>query len=153
MAETGENQGNTFTQEQLEAVMGERIARERAKFADYDELKRKAQAFDEAEAANASELDKMRKRAEEAESRLAEARAREEHAALVDKIAKANNVPAKYAALLTAQTEEGLEEQAKLIGERFAGAVPSDTGKPAAVDDPDAARKRFARELFGGGSR
>ena len=46
------------SQEQLNALLGDRLARERAKFADYDELKAKAEKFDEAEKANMSELEK-----------------------------------------------------------------------------------------------
>lgn len=46
------------SQEQLNALLGDRLARERAKFADYDELKAKAEKFDEAEKANLSELEK-----------------------------------------------------------------------------------------------
>lgn len=46
------------SQEQLNALLGDRLARERAKFADYDELKAKATKFDEAEAKNKSELEK-----------------------------------------------------------------------------------------------
>ena len=33
------------SQEQLNALLGDRLARERAKFADYDELKAKAEKF------------------------------------------------------------------------------------------------------------
>lgn len=46
------------SQEQLNALLGDRLARERAKYADYEDLKAKATKFDEAEAANKSELEK-----------------------------------------------------------------------------------------------
>lgn len=45
------------SQEQLNALLGDRSARERAKFADYDELKAKAEKIDGA--ANRSELEKV----------------------------------------------------------------------------------------------
>lgn len=59
----------TFTQTELDRIVQDRLARERGKFADYDELKAKAGKLDELEAANASELEKAVKRAEEAEAR------------------------------------------------------------------------------------
>lgn len=53
----------TFTQEDVERVVGERLARERAKFRDYDDLKTKADQFEKIEAANASDLEKATKKA------------------------------------------------------------------------------------------
>lgn len=47
------------SQEQLDRVLGERLGRERAKFADYDEIKGKAAKFDELDAASKTELQKL----------------------------------------------------------------------------------------------
>lgn len=58
----------TFTQEELDRVVGERLAREREKYADYDELKQAKARLDEIEAANKSELEKAVQRAEQAEA-------------------------------------------------------------------------------------
>jgi len=55
------------TQDDLDRVVGERLARERAKFADYGDLKAKAQRFDEIEEKNKTELQKLQERAEKAE--------------------------------------------------------------------------------------
>lgn len=41
-------QGKTFTQEELDRIVGERVRRERDKYADYEELKSKAEAGAEA---------------------------------------------------------------------------------------------------------
>lgn len=66
MAETV-NQGNqstanqperTFTQTELNAIIEDRLRRERAKYTDYESLKEKAQKFDAAEEANKTELQK-----------------------------------------------------------------------------------------------
>jgi len=65
----------TFTQEELEAQLGARLAREREKFADYEALKEKAAKLDEIEEEQKSELEKLLERAEKAEAerdRLAE---------------------------------------------------------------------------------
>ena len=48
----------TFTQAEMDAIIGDRLKRERAKYADYNELAKKAKAFDEAEEAGKSELQK-----------------------------------------------------------------------------------------------
>ena len=63
------------SQADLDRLIGERIARERNKFADYDDVKAKAAKFDEAEQASKSELeriaeerDAIKSRADKAES-------------------------------------------------------------------------------------
>lgn len=53
-----QDQPRTFTQEQLDAHIEQRLQRERTKFADYDALKQKAAAFDQAEAAKQTELER-----------------------------------------------------------------------------------------------
>lgn len=57
-----DNGGDGFkaitSQSDLDRIIGERVGRERSKFADYDDLKKKAAAFDEAENKNKTELQK-----------------------------------------------------------------------------------------------
>ena len=48
----------TFTQAEMDAIIGDRLNRERQKYADYAELKAKALKFDEAENASKIELQK-----------------------------------------------------------------------------------------------
>lgn len=68
-------EGGTFTppasQEDLDRIVGQRLARERAKFADYDEVKAKAAKLDEAEAASKSELQKLQDGIAERDAQLA----------------------------------------------------------------------------------
>lgn len=59
----------TFTQADLERIVGERLARERGKYGDYDDLKQKAAKFDELEAQSKSELDRAREAAQAAEQK------------------------------------------------------------------------------------
>lgn len=49
----------TFTQEELDRIVSERLARERGKFADYDELKAKASQFDELTQSQQSDLERI----------------------------------------------------------------------------------------------
>lgn len=53
------------SQEELNRIVGERLARERQKFADYNDLKAKAKRLEEIEAASASDLEKAVKAARE----------------------------------------------------------------------------------------
>lgn len=64
----------TFTQEEVNRLIQERVARVKAETPpDYAELQAKAARLDEIEAANATELERAQKRAEEAEAKLAAA--------------------------------------------------------------------------------
>lgn len=102
----------TFTQAELDAIIGDRLNRERAKYADYDTLKEKAGKFDAAEEANKTELQKATDKATELEKKynalLAENTARE----MREKVAKEMNVPAN---LLNGATEDECKAQAKAI--------------------------------------
>ncbi len=64
--------GKTFTQEQLDAIIADRLQRERDKYKDYDTLKQAAQA---AEDAKKSELEKATDRVSKAEARAKEVEA------------------------------------------------------------------------------
>lgn len=58
-------EGKTFTQAELDVIIGNRLATERARFADYDTLKAAKSELDQIKAANASELDKAVKKAKD----------------------------------------------------------------------------------------
>ena len=49
-----------FTNEQVESIVEQRLARERRKYADYDQLKEKAERWAEFEESQKSELAKLR---------------------------------------------------------------------------------------------
>ena len=61
----------TFTQAQMDAIIGDRLARERSKYSDYEELKAKAAAFDDEAEMRKSDLQKAEERAQRAEAELA----------------------------------------------------------------------------------
>jgi hypothetical protein len=62
------------SQEELDRIVGRRLNKERARFADYDQLKDKAKKYDELDEQNKSELEKAQARAEAAEKAAADAR-------------------------------------------------------------------------------
>ena len=110
--ETNATEVKTFTQEEVNAIVGERLARDRERFADYDSLREKAAKFDEMEEASKSELQKATEKAEKLESELKSYKKAEELRIIREKVASETGVPAN---LLTAETEEACQEQAKGI--------------------------------------
>jgi len=119
MAETV-NQGNqnnpqnekTFTQAQLDAIVAERLAREKERYADYETLKEKAGKFDAAEEASKTELQKATDKAAELQKQLDELKNQNKVRELREKVAGEMKVPAN---LLTADTEDALKAQAQAI--------------------------------------
>lgn len=83
----------TFTQDELNAVVSDRLRREREKYADYDDLKAAKARLDGIEQERLSELEKAQKRLADAEQERDEARQRAQdtaiHAALAMEAVKA----------------------------------------------------------------
>lgn len=117
----------TFTQSEMDAIIRDRLKREREKFADYDALKEKAGRFDAAEEAQKSELQKATERADALQSQLDSMLKADNVRKIREKVATETGVPA---ALLNAEDEETCMAQAKAIMD-FAkpGAYPTVTDK------------------------
>lgn len=110
--ENAEMQTRTFTQEEVNAIVGKRLAEEKGKYSDYEEIKAKAAKFDEAEEANKSELQKAMERANNLEAELNGLKKSEEIRQTREKIATETGIPAH---LLTGDTEEACKAQAEAI--------------------------------------
>lgn len=91
----------TFTQEEVNGIVNDRLARERKKYegVDLDSLKAKAQKYDELEEANKSELEKANERANTLEAELNEIKRVQAIKDIRQKVATDMNIPV---ALLTA---------------------------------------------------
>jgi hypothetical protein len=113
-AETDNTSGKTFTQAELDEIIKDRLAREKGKYADYEELKAKATKFDEAEEAAKSELQKAIEKAEAAEAELNNIKQANALREMREKVASETGVPAS---LLTADTEEGCRALAQGIND------------------------------------
>lgn len=110
----------TFTQAELDQIIGERLKREREKYPDYDALKEKAAKLDEIEEASKSELQKATERAEKLESELTQLKRAEEIRGVREAVATQYGIPAN---LLSGESEETCAEQAKALLE-FKSATP-----------------------------
>lgn len=87
------------SQDDLNKLIGERVARVKNQFADYKDLKAKASEFDKIAEASKSELDKAIERAEAAETAMQELKAAQE----LNSLAETKGVPM---ACLTGSPEE-----------------------------------------------
>jgi len=96
------------SQEDFDKAIQARIARERAKFADYDDVKAKADKLAEIEAENLTEAQKTAARLEAAEKRAAELEVKATRA----EVAAAKGVPIE---LLSGNTQEELEAAADAL--------------------------------------
>lgn len=102
----------TFTQDEVNAIVKDRLAREQEKFADYEDLKSKAAKYDEAEEANKTELQKATEKANSLQAELNTLKKANEMREIRDKVAKETGVPAD---LLSGDTEEACKAQAEAI--------------------------------------
>lgn len=120
------------TQEDLDKVIGARLAREREKYADYDDLK-----------AAASKL-------ADAEARLAQINAQAALDKIRNDVAKEAGVPAD---LLRGSTKDELAAHASALAAALKAqpsvpVIPTQ-GMTPGVSDADSARRAFAQKLFG----
>lgn len=109
---TEETTGKTFTQEELNAIVQDRLTRDRQKYADYDELKEKAGKFDQLEEASKSELQKMTEKADALQTELDKLKSENLVREARQKVAAETGVPVT---LLTGSTEEECKAQAEAI--------------------------------------
>ncbi len=105
----------TFTQDDLDRIVAERLRREREKHSDYDELKAKAGRLDELEASNKSELEKLNERLTATDQRAQSA----EQALLRANVAASKGLTPAQAKRLAGVTQEELEADADELLETF----------------------------------
>lgn len=99
------NSGGGFTQADVDRIVADRLARERGKYADYDELKRKAADADKTK----SDVDKLT----EAVRTLTERAEKAEIATMKREVADRFKLPKSFANRLGGKTTEDLEREAR----------------------------------------
>lgn len=136
--EQSDDQGRVFTQEELDRIVGDRLARERGKYADYDDLKAAAAKLKELEDANKTELEKAQEAREAAE--------RAAQAALT-----AANERLMRAAFLAQAAQAGAAhpEDAYALADK-AGVVVAEDGTVSGVDAAVAALVEAGRLVMSG---
>lgn len=155
--EGGSGEGNepepkSFTQEQVDQIVERRLAKERGKYKDYDELKSKAMRLDEMENAGKSELDKLKESNAALRKQIDDAAAEKQHAEWVSEVAKDKGVPAE---LLRGSTKDELEAHADLLRAALHPAskppqVRNQTGSPSHQNNSkDAEELSYIHQLLG----
>lgn len=107
-----ETETRTFTQDEVNAIVNDRLGREKAKYSDYEAMKAKAAKFDELEEANKTELQKASEKVSALQDELNAIKKSNEIRDIRAEVAKEMGIPAD---LLTAETREACEAQAKAI--------------------------------------
>ncbi len=110
--ESNEQAERTFTQAELDAIVSDRLKRDRAKYADYNELKEKADKFDQIEEQSKTDLQKATERADALQAELDRMKSEASVRGIRDKVANEKGIPVN---LLTAETEEECNAQADAI--------------------------------------
>ena len=124
----------TFTQAEMDAIIGDRLKRERAKYADYDELKKKAAAFDEAEEASKSELQKAVEERDRLKTELDKLNAERDRAEAVAKAAAEYGVDADLLSRMNGDVDENARFLKEQMGQKKYPSVPDkgEVGAPSA---------------------
>lgn len=107
-----EQETKTFTQDELNAIVNDRLGREKAKYSDYEAMKAKAAKYDELEEANKTELQKASEKVSALQDELNAIKKQNEIRDIRAEVAKEMGIPAE---LLTAENREDCETQAKAI--------------------------------------
>lgn len=143
------------TQEAFDEAIKDRLERERAKFADYEELKKKATEADgykkqletatakigDLEKAAKESADKLANHAKEV-SELTERATKAERSLLRRRIAEENHIPASLADRLNGDTEEDIRKDAK----NFSQFVHTGTAPLASVEKPAPATEQAVQQ-------
>ena len=136
----------TFTQEEVNEIIKERLAREKEKYKDYETLSKKVKEMEEKEKASMPEVEKLKAELEETK-KLLEMKDEEvrQHALhnLKLELLDAEGLPKFWAKRILGTTEEEIKadiaEIKKLLGEKKEnvgkGTAPEDKGKPLSMND------------------
>lgn len=102
----------TFTQSELDAIINDRLRRERSKYEGFEDYKSKAEKYDEAQEAAKTDLQKAQEEAQKYKSQLDALTAANAARDARDKVAAETGVPAS---LLHGSTEEECKTEAEAL--------------------------------------
>lgn len=156
MAEAQGNQNNggenkTFTQAEVDQIVGERLARERGKYADYEDFKTKAAEYDKLQESQKTEIQKAQEKAEKLQKKLEGMEKAGKIRDIRDKVSRDTGVPAD---LLTGEDEESCKTQAESIlkfakGSKYPGVKGSEHKTGSQTGGSSETEKEAYRELAG----
>lgn len=131
--ETGKPEERTFTQSELDAIIADRVKREREKYTDYADLKKKAEAYAAYEEAQKTELQKAQEAAQqfqaERDAALSVANDRMIRAEFIKEASRLNVAHPEDAYALADRGEVTIAEDGKVAGVADAVKVLVDAGR------------------------
>lgn len=136
--------GKMFTQAEVNAIVVDRLNRERERYAGFEELKEKAEKYDASLEAEKSELQKAQERAAELQAKLDAMTTADKLRQMREKISAETGVPMS---LLSGTTEEECKAQAQgIIDFAKPGSYPKvkDAGEPTHRATGGTTRDQFA---------
>lgn len=110
------------SQADLDKIIGERLARERAKYGDYDDLKKKAAEFDAIEEAQKSEAQKLADENAALKAKVEAYDAEKQIMAWKAEVEAATGVPAEA---LAGSTLDAIQEHAEILKKLGVGQAPT----------------------------
>lgn len=154
-AGSGEGGAKTFTQEEVNAMIGKRVNEVTSKYADYDSLKEKAGKYDEIQNSGKTELQKANERADALQKQLDGLTKANTVREAREKVSKELSIPVE---LLTGEDEETCKKQAEAIlkfakPQQYPGTKKNNgnKGNSGAGSQGDESMREFARSIFGKG--
>lgn len=148
---------DSFSQEQVDAIVKDRLAREREKYKDYNDLKSKAAEYDKQQEASKTELQKAQKQAEALRKELSGLKEQENVRSIRTKVSGETGVPSE---LLTGDSEEDCKTQAEAIlkfakGSKYPGIKETEHRKNTVIqanpsgEPSEADFREMAHQIFG----
>ena len=138
--EGNEGAAKTFTQEQVDEIVKKRVARVKATVPDdYDELKKKAAAFDEAEEARKDELTKATEKNEKLQKELDDLKAAKQRADEVAAMAAQYKVDSDLLARMAGDVEDNTKflAESKIGRSKYPSVSDAGEVKPAQLTAAD----------------
>lgn len=111
-ATAAEQPERTFTQSEMNAIVSDRLSRERAKYANYEELQQKARELDALKEQGKTELEKATEKISALQKQIETMTRADTIRKLRDKVSAETGVPA---AVLSGEDEESCKAQAQAI--------------------------------------
>lgn len=143
--------GKTFTQADVDRIVGERLYDAKKKYGDYEELKAKAAQFDEFQEKNKTELEKANEKTAKLEKELEDLKKQGTIAEARAKVSKDTGVPVEC---LLGEDEETCKAQAEAIlkfakPSGYPGAKKDTPNHTNSSSNGNDAMREFAHQFFG----
>lgn len=134
-----EQETKTFTEDQVNEIVEKRLGRERAKYANFDELKDKAAQYDEMQEKNKSELERANEKVSALQKKLDDMAKENEIRNIRQSVSKETGVPDE---LLSGTNED----ECKMQADKILAFAKSKQGYPTIKDGGETPQKKMSKQ-------